>query len=107
MMGGPGMMGSPDLPAIMLWLPISMLVGVVLLVGVIWLARRWLKQRHMPLMPSRSQPQEASHSYEEGYRSRQPFPELFQESEWRYRDPQPKQEYDQLQLELDYPVIRE
>jgi hypothetical protein len=91
----------------MLWLPIDMLVGVVLLVGVIWLVMCWLKQREVPLMPSRSQPQEASQSYEQGYRSRRPFPETRQEREWRSQDPQPKQEYDQLQPELDYPLIRE
>ena len=107
MMGGPGMMGSPEIAPMMLWMPIGMLVGIVLLVGVIWLVMRWLKQRDVPLVPSRSQPQESDHSYEQGYRSRQPFPAMSQEREWRSQDPQPKQEYDQPQLELDYPVIRE
>lgn len=107
MMGSPGMMGSPEIAPMMLWMPISMLDGSVLLVGVIWLVMRWLNQRHVALMPSRSQPQESYQSYEQGYRSRQPFPETSQESEWRYQDPQPKQEYEQPQLELDYPVIRE
>jgi hypothetical protein len=104
MMGGPGMMGNPGMSTMMLWMPIGMLVGVVLLVGVIWLVMRWLNQRDVPPMPSLSQPQE---SYEQGYRSRQPFPATSQESEWRSQDPQPKQEYDQPQLELEYPFIRE
>ena len=101
------MMGSPDISPMMLWLPIGMLVGVVLVVGVTWLVMRWLKQRHMPLMPSLSQPQESFHSYEQGYRSRQMFPEMSLEREWRSQGPHPKQEYDQPQLELDYPIIRE
>jgi len=107
MMGGPGMMGSPEISTMMLLMPIGMLVGVALLVGVIWLVMRWLNQRHMPPVPSLSSPQETSHSYEQGYRSRQPLPEMSQEREWRNQDPQPKQEYEQPQLELDYPVIRE
>jgi hypothetical protein len=107
MMNGPGMMGSPDISSMMFLMPLGMLVGVVLLVGVIWLAMRWHKQRDVALVPPRSQPQESSQSYEQGYRARQPFLETAQESEWRAQDPQPKQEYDQPQLELDYPVIRE
>jgi hypothetical protein len=107
MMGDPGMMGSSGMYTMMFWMPIGMLVGVVLLVGVIWLVMRWLNQRQMSMMPSLSQPQESYPSYEQGYRSRQPFPETSQESEWRYQDPQPKQEYDQPQLELEYPFIRE
>ncbi len=104
MMGGPGMMGSPEMYTMMFWMPIGMLVGVVLLVGVIWLVMRWLNQRQMPMMPYMSQPQQ---SYEQGYRSRQPFSEPYQESEWRYQDPQPKQEYDQPQRELAYPQEQE
>ncbi len=30
MMGGPGMMGSPGIAPMMLWMPIGMLVGVAL-----------------------------------------------------------------------------
>jgi hypothetical protein len=94
MMGGPGMMGSPEISAMMLWMPIGMLVGIVLLIGVIWLVMRWLKQRDAPLVPARSQPRESSPSYEQGYRARQTFPATSQEREWRDQDPQPKQEYE-------------
>jgi len=107
MMGDPGMMSGPDISTMMFWMPIGILVGVVLVLGVTWLVMRWLKQRHMPIMPPLSQPQESYRSYEQGYRSRQPFPETSRESEWCSQDPQPKQEYDQPQLELDYPIIRE
>ncbi len=107
MMNGPGMMGSPDRSTMMFWMPIGLLIGVVLLVGVIWLVMHWLKQRDVSFVPPLSQPQEASQPYEQVYRARQPFPETPQESEWRAQDPQPKQEYDQPQLELEYPFIRE
>lgn len=107
MMNGPGMMGSPDIAPMMFWMPIGLLIGVVLVVGVIWLVMHWLKQRDMSFMPPLSQPQEAYQPYEQGYRVRQPFPETAQESEWRHQDLQPKQEYEQPQLELEYPVIRE
>jgi len=64
MMGGSGMMSSPEMYTMMFWMPIGMLVGVVLLVGVIWLVTRWLNQRQMPMMPSLSQPQQSYQSYQ-------------------------------------------
>lgn len=107
MMGGPEMMGGPDISTMMLWMPVGILVGVVLVVGVIWLVMRWLNQRHMPIMPSLSQPRESYQPYEQGYRSRQPFSETYQESERRYQDPQPKDEYEQPHLELAYLQVQE
>jgi hypothetical protein len=104
MMNGPGMMGNPDISSMMFLMPIGMLVGVVLLVGVIWLVMHFIRQRDVSLVPPLSQPQE---SYEQGYRTRQPFLETSQESEWRDQDPQPKQEYEQPQLEQAYQSIRE
>ncbi len=107
MMGDPGMMGSSGMSTMMFWMPIRMLVGLALVAGVIWLVMRWLNQRHMPIMPYLSQPQESYQPYEQGYRSRQPFSETYQESERRYQDPQPKDEYEQPQLELAYPQEQE
>lgn len=107
MMNGPGMMGSPDISSMMFWMPIGMLVGVVLLVGVIWLVMHFIRQRDVSLVPPLSQPQESSQSYEQGYRARQPFPETSQEREWRDQDPQPKQEYEQPQQEQAYQFIHE
>ncbi len=107
MMNGPGMMGSPEIYPMMFWIPIGILVGIVLLVGVMWLVMSWLKQREVPLKPSASKSHESSQSYEQGYRSRQPFLETSQKRERRYQDPQPKQEYYQPQQELEYPLIRE
>jgi hypothetical protein len=107
MMDGPGMMGSPNLASMMLWMPIGMLVVVIVVVAVIWLVMRWLKQRDATVALPRTQPWEASPSYEQGYRARQPFSETVQERAWRDQGPQPKQEDEQPLLELEYPVLRE
>jgi hypothetical protein len=107
MIDGPGMMGSPEMSPMMFWMPIGLLMGVVLLVGVIRLVMHWLKQRDVLFLAPLSQPQESSQSYEQGYRARQPFPKTSQEREWRDQDPQPKQEYEQPQQEQADQFIRE
>ncbi|MGB8348093.1 MAG: hypothetical protein WCD86_24645 [Ktedonobacteraceae bacterium] len=47
------MMGSPEMSTMMLWMPIGMLVGVVLLVGVIWLVLCWRKHMTSSLFDER------------------------------------------------------
>ena len=103
MMGDHGMMGGHGMYGMMIWMPVGLLLSVVLLVGIIWLVTHLLNQRRMPMMPYISQPQDAYHSYERGYRPRQPMPEIYQEGEREYHYPQPKQEYTRSQIELEYP----
>jgi hypothetical protein len=104
MMSGPGMMGSPDISAMMLWIPLGILVGVVLLVGVIWLARRWLKHRRTLAMPNTPQPKDAYQDYQQGYQSQQPSPEIYEEGEQCY--PYPPHEQPQAQHPETMPFQR-
>ncbi len=81
-----------------LWMPVAMLLWLVLLAAVIWLVVGFLNHQKTPMIPYAPQPRDASPMYEQGYQPQQHL-ETYQEGGQWYHYPQPKQEYDQPQVQ--------
>ena len=88
----------------LLWILIGFLLGLLLVAAVTWLlaCRHNEQRRHQ--MRCASQPQDASHTYEQGYQSPEPSPETYQEGGHDYSYPQPSYERPMAQYPQEQPL---
>src|SRR5713101_2571729 len=94
------MMGGFGMFAMMFLMVLGTLFFIVLATVVIWFLVRWLNRQKVPMMPYTPR-QESYQMYEPGY---QP-PETYQEGGRPYNSSQPKDEYEQPQVQ--YPQEQE
>jgi len=82
----------------MIWMVLGGLLFVALLVVLIWLLVRWLNTQRTPVGPPPRQ-HDTDYGYEEGYHPSQQPSEISQQGGRQDHAPQPKQEYEQPQIE--------
>jgi len=100
MMSGFMMPGAP-----LLWILIGLLVGLMLVAPFIQqFARRHNERRTCQQVKYSPLPQDAYHTYEQGYQPPQPTPETYQEGGQQYSYPQPQYEQPAAQYPQEMPL---
>ena len=94
-----GMMGGDPL----LWIVLGFLLALLLVAAVTWLLANLRNEQRLHRMHAVAQPQDAFHTYEQGYQPPEPSPETYQEGGHTYSYPQPQYEQPVAQYPQEMP----